>query len=96
MGVNVRIEIDGLVLHGVPRGDRYRVAVAFERELTRLLHAAEPVMERPDPRGSVRSTLPRLVGPASPRQLGTALARAVHATLTDAPHAAPPGTGRVP
>jgi hypothetical protein len=73
------------------------VAVAFERELTRLLHAgSEAGGVASDPRGSVRSALPRLVGPASPRQLGTALARAVHATLTDAPPAAPPGTGRVP
>lgn len=33
---NIELHIEELILHGFPHGDRYRVAEAIERELTRL------------------------------------------------------------
>ena len=77
MGVAVRIDIDELVLHGVPPAHRYRVAAAFERELTRLLrmHGLPAVPTEPAP-------LPRTT---SPHRLGRALARSVHSGLSGPP-----------
>ncbi len=78
MAVNVRIEIDELVLHGVRPADRHRVAAAFERELTRLLRTGGP----PSMVDSERAKLPPLPPTTSPRRLGEALARSVHHGLT--------------
>ena len=78
MGVAVRIDIDELVLHGVPPADRYRVAAAFERELTRLLriHGLPGTPATP-------TTLPPLPPVTSPYRLGRALARSVHSGLSE-------------
>ena len=37
MKANVELHIDELVLHGLPYGQRYHIAVAIEAELKRLL-----------------------------------------------------------
>jgi hypothetical protein len=78
VAVNVRIEIDQLVLHGVRPADRHRVAAAFERELTRLLRTRG----LPSTVDSERTKLPPLPRTTSPRRLGEALARSVHSGLT--------------
>lgn len=38
-GPHIELHIEELVLHGFARGDRYAIADAFERELSRLLSA---------------------------------------------------------
>jgi len=82
----IEVEIGELVLDGVHVGDRDRLAVAFRRELVRLLErpdGAGGLVAVPDDRErDVVSGPGPLPAAASPHALGAALARAVHAGLT--------------
>lgn len=82
------VEIDELVLEGVRVADRDLLAATFRRELVRLLERRDVgggLLAGPDDREhDLVSGLPPLPATASPRALGTALARAVHAGLTGA------------
>ena len=99
MPPRVVVSIDTLALTGVSAVDRHRVAAAFSRELTRLLRA-EPGPGQPGatdlPADAPLAAMhdrgyDELAGSApsqpttGPRQLGEALARAVHRSLGEQP-----------
>ncbi|MGP3999965.1 hypothetical protein [Streptomyces sp. 8N706] len=78
----VRIEIGELVLDGFGRIDQHRVSAAFRAELARLVRErGVPLAAGGDRRLDLLSGLPPLPATTSPRRLGEALARAVHAGL---------------
>ncbi|MFF5077464.1 pentapeptide repeat-containing protein [Actinoplanes sp. NPDC000266] len=82
MGVDrIELEIGELILDGFPRADRDRIAAAFTRELTSLLHERGMPFTGADI--DVRD-LPPLPPTAGPRRLGRSLARAVHDSLCEA------------
>jgi len=85
---NINLHIEELVLHGFAPGDRYTIADAVERELSRLL-----TEDFADPGYS--SLLTSNTGPArldagsfqvdalsKPNSIGTQIAKAVHGGLT--------------
>jgi hypothetical protein len=51
---SIEFRIDRLLLEGVPPGDRYRIAEAVQRELTRLLMEHEVPASSPSPAHQVR------------------------------------------
>ncbi|MFI9586058.1 hypothetical protein ACIHCQ_30425 [Streptomyces sp. NPDC052236] len=103
MGVNegprtVRVDIGELVLDGFERlnpENSERVSAAFQAELTRLVRErGVPLAAEGGRAMDALSGLPPLPATASPRRLGEALARAVHAGLSgrgqvDTPAAGP-------
>ena len=83
----VELHIEELVLHGFPAEQRYRIADAFQRELTDRI-AARGAVHRPD---DARLDLARLDGGeftaragAPAEALGADIARAVHGALRTA------------
>jgi len=75
---NVALMIDELVLHGFAPGDRHRIAIAIQGEMTRLIgahgvpdawHTSPPVMQ-----GQQLTT----AHDAKPHGIGTAIARSVY------------------
>ena len=84
--MNIVIEIDELVLHGFPPGERHRIGEAVQAELARI------VGERAD-----RRVAERRGGPAGRRHvqrrprampataIGAGVAEAVYRTVTDIP-----------
>lgn len=52
--MNIELRIEELVLHGFAPGDRYRIAEAVERELSRLL-ADQGVLESLERGGGIAS-----------------------------------------
>lgn len=81
--MNMIIEIEELVLHGFPAGQRYAIAEAVARELARL------VDEQGVPSGlaaaldapAVDGGAFRLVAGARPQQVGAQVAQAVYGGL---------------
>ncbi|MFB7469392.1 hypothetical protein [Kitasatospora sp. NPDC056184] len=89
----IEVEIGELVLDGFAGIDRDRVAAAFRGELARLVEArGVPLAAGGDRVLDLLSGLPPLPADASPRRLGEALARAVHAGLSGGGRS--PGRGR--
>ncbi len=81
---NLTLRIDELVLHGVALGDRYRVADALQRELTRLLEergVPPPLLEG---RAIERLDLGSIeVAPgAGPAAIGEQVARVIYGGLS--------------
>lgn len=98
---SVKVHIDELVLHGFAASDRYRIAQAVERELTRLIDEGGPPGWRQNP-----PVLDRMVGGtfhvkagAKPQAAGTEIAQAVfrslqqHARASARPPLTRPGLG---
>lgn len=87
-GPHIELHIEELVLHGFERGDRYPVADAIERELSRLL--AEQFAEQGIPSSLTRDAEREHldagafhVAPRSkPDHIGAQVAQAVHGGLT--------------
>jgi hypothetical protein len=78
----IRVEIGELALHGF-RVDPERMAMAFERELTRLVQAhGIPLAADGTLTLDALSGLPPLPAGLSARRLGQELARAVHEGLS--------------
>jgi hypothetical protein len=84
--MNIVIEIDELVLHGFPPGERYRISEAVEAELARILG------ERGLPGAWTEGAAPRLDGGAfnvasgmPATAVGAGVAEAVYRTVTDIP-----------
>jgi hypothetical protein len=84
--MNIVIEIDELVLHGLPPGGRYRIGEAVQAELARILG------ERGLPGAWTEGAAPLLDGgsfnvasglPAT--AIGRGVAEAVYRTVTDMP-----------
>jgi hypothetical protein len=79
------LRIDELVLDGFSPGERYAIAAAFERELTRLLSFAAAPFAAPGARGlsadSVDAGILTIDEDAPPAALGVAAARAVNRRL---------------
>ena len=74
----ITVDVETLVLDGVPAGQRARVVAVFERELARLLRERGPgEISRP-----VARPAPELPAGGTPDRLGLALARSVHVALT--------------
>ncbi len=88
----VELRIEELVLHGVPAGDRLRVADAFERELSRIIaeRGLPPGLDRPVAVGSLAAPDLSVQRGAAPRAMGESLAGAVYESLA---RAAPRGAG---
>ena len=90
---SIELHIEELVLHGLSPGDRYRIADAVERELSRLF--AEPGLLSSMADGD---EIPRLDGGsfaagrgAKPAAIGAQIAQAVYGGLSQYPT---PGAGR--
>ncbi|MEV8395392.1 hypothetical protein ACFU76_12290 [Streptomyces sp. NPDC057539] len=80
---SVRVDIGELVLDGFDRVDPDRVSAAFQTELTRLVRdRGVPLATDGGRTLDALSGLPPLPATTSPRRLGEALARAVHAGLS--------------
>lgn len=78
----IRVEIGELVLQGFDSIDHDGVSAAFQRELTRLVaERGVPLAGGGDTALDTLAGLPDLPATTSPRRLGEALARAVHAGL---------------
>ena len=84
--MDIVIEIDELVLHGFPPGDRYRIGEAVQAELTRILG------ERGLPGAWTAGEATRLDGGAfnvasgmPTLAIGTGVAEAVYQTVTGIP-----------
>ena len=84
--MDIVIEIDELVLHGFPPGDRYRIGEAVQAELARILG------ERGLPGAWTEGAATRLDGGAfnvasgmPAAAIGTGVAEAVYRTVTDIP-----------
>jgi hypothetical protein len=82
----VELRIEELVLHGVPPGDRLRVADAFERELSRIIaeRGLPPGLDRPRAVGSLIAPDLSVQRGAAPRATGENLAGAVYESLAGA------------
>ncbi|MFE2493225.1 hypothetical protein [Streptomyces scopuliridis] len=79
----IRVDIGELVLDGFDRVDPDRVSAAFQAELSRLVRDRGVPLATDGGRAlDTLSGLPPLPATASPRRLGEALARAVHAGLS--------------
>ncbi|MGW1177595.1 hypothetical protein ACWD4P_28230 [Kitasatospora sp. NPDC002543] len=79
----IEVEIGELVLDGFAHLDHDRLTAAFRAELTRLVEArGVPLATGGDRALDLLAGLPPLPADASPRRLGEALARAVHAGLS--------------
>lgn len=83
-GYGLDLRIDELTLHGFRPGDRYAIAAAVERELSRLLiEEGAPALDA----GSVfRVDAGTFEAPhdATPDTVGTQVARAIHRSLSTA------------
>ena len=80
--MKVEVHIEELVLHGVPPGQRYRVADALQRELSRLLARGWPDgAPAPASRDAVRADPIPAKAAARPESLGAAAAASVHGGL---------------
>jgi hypothetical protein len=81
------LRIDELVLDGFSPGERYAIAAALERELTRLLSLAAPPFATAGARSlsvdSVDAGTLTLDAGVSPAALGVAAARAVNRRLVN-------------
>ncbi|TDC62668.1 hypothetical protein [Streptomyces hainanensis] len=78
----VELTIGELVLDGFPPAHADRISESFRRELTRLVtEHGLPLATTPG--DELRATLPELPRHLPPHRLGEALARTVHAALTD-------------
>ncbi|MEU5977666.1 hypothetical protein [Streptomyces sp. NPDC047315] len=88
MGLNepartIRVDIGELVLDGFERIDRDRLSAAFQTELARLVRDRGVPLAADGGRAvDAIAGLPALPSTTSPRRLGEALARAVHAGLS--------------
>jgi hypothetical protein len=79
----IRVDIGELVFDGFGRLDADRVRDSFQRELTRLLtERGIPLGLDGDRAAELLAGLPELPATNSPRRLGEALARAIHAGLS--------------
>ncbi|MFE3137635.1 hypothetical protein [Streptomyces scopuliridis] len=79
----IRVDIGELVLDGFDRVDPDRVSAAFQAELSRLVQDRGVPLATDGGRAlDTLSGLPPLPATTSPRRLGEALARAVHAGLS--------------
>ncbi|MFE2637820.1 hypothetical protein ACFXKS_02165 [Streptomyces scopuliridis] len=79
----IRVDIGELVLDGFDRVDPDRVSAAFQAELSRLVRDRGVPLATDGGRAlDTLSGLPPLPATTSPRRLGEALARAVHAGLS--------------
>ncbi len=80
----VRVEIGELALDGFDRVDPERVSAAFQAELARLVRerGVPLATDGADRALEALSGLPPLPATTSPKRLGEALARAVHAALS--------------
>ncbi|TDC06406.1 hypothetical protein E1265_34785 [Streptomyces sp. 8K308] len=79
----VRLDIGELVLDGFPSAHADRVAESFQRELTRLV-TEHGIPSEAATATELQAHLPELrAGGPPPHRLGEALARAVHAALTE-------------
>ncbi|GAB3417833.1 hypothetical protein [Flindersiella endophytica] len=79
--MGVRLTIDELVLNGFDRRAGERVALSFQRELTRLLREQPPAVPEADREIDVARGVSAHA--RTPRRIGIELARAVHTSLTD-------------
>ena len=79
----IEVQIEQLVLHGVPAGDRTRIAAALELELTRRLsdQALSPALARGARIEHIAGGEVRADARSGPDALGTDVARAVHRVL---------------
>ncbi len=81
--VNVRLDVDQLVLHGLPPGDRLRIAAAVEQELTRSLagRGLPAALRNAGTRQRIDAGELRLEAGAPAERTGAHIARAVHGGL---------------
>lgn len=82
--MNVIIEIEELVLHGFPAGQRYAIAEAVERELARLVgeRGVPPGLAVAQDAAWVDGGAFDAAPGARPQQIGVQVARAVYGGLT--------------
>jgi hypothetical protein len=75
---HVRLRIDRLVLHGVPREQRDALVAALQRELAQQLSQPDNFAGlRPRHAATLRGNLPALRPDTTSAQLGTSTARAI-------------------
>ncbi len=82
--IDLELEIDELVVEGIPRSDRERFAGALRRELERLLRERVLPASLRQSR-EVKHLTPRtpsVPGDASANQLGAAVARTIYEALS--------------
>lgn len=86
--MNIKLHIEELVLHSFAPNDRYAIADAVERELSRLL-AADLSAPQPSPGLAENSDRPRvdagnvqIAAGAKANSIGAQIAQAVHGGLT--------------
>ncbi|HEY0384719.1 MAG TPA: hypothetical protein VGC64_01850 [Pyrinomonadaceae bacterium] len=87
-GPRIELYIEELVLHGFARGDRYAIADAVERELSRLLaaqltgHAVPPALAHNTEHARMDAGTIHLQT-AVAASVGTQLAQAVHGVINE-------------
>ncbi len=82
--IDLELEIDELVVEGIPRGGRVRFAVSLRRELQRLLteRALPSSLRRSRELKQIAPRTPRVPDDASANQLGVAVARTIYEALS--------------
>lgn len=86
---NIRLHIEELVLHSFAPNDRYAIADAVERELTRLLTAdlanaaTPPLLADSSGRPRVDAGTFEVAINAKPNSIGAQIAQAVHGGVTE-------------
>lgn len=81
--MNIELDIDELVLHGVALKDRILVGDAVQRELTRLLEGrgVPRILEQGGDVPELQGTALQLSHDTSPRALGREIATSVYGSL---------------
>jgi hypothetical protein len=79
----VDVQIDELVLHGFPHGDRYRIGQALESELTRLIakKGIPPAIRQEGERESLAGNAVDIPPGSRPDTVGTRVAREVYGRM---------------
>jgi hypothetical protein len=87
-GPRIELHIEELVLHGFARGDRYGIADAIERELSRLLavqftgHAVPPALAHNIEHARLDAGTVHLAPNSGADAVGVQLAQAVHGGMS--------------
>ena len=81
--MNIELEIDELVLHGIAAADRVAVGEAVQHELTRLLteRGVPPSLEQAGNASVLHGDAIHLRGAAQPQTFGQQVAAAIYRSL---------------